>query len=55
MSDEWNQVFKSEEVLKLQAETEQLLKEASGNMEADEPLSERISDWSEAYKKSCKL
>lgn len=55
MSDEWNQVFKSEEVLKLQAETEQLLKEDSGNMEADEPLSERISDWSEAYKKSCKL
>ena len=55
MSDQWNAVLKSEEILKKQSETEHLIKDAPGPVDENEPLLEQIRKWSKAYKKSCRL
>ena len=55
MSDQWNSVLKSEDILKKQREAEHLIKDAQGQLEENKPLMEQIRKWSEAYKKSCRL
>lgn len=55
MSDQWNSVLKSEDILKKQSEAERLIKDAQGQLEENKPLMEQIRKWSEAYKKSCRL
>jgi len=55
MSDQWNSVLKSEDILKKQSEAEHLIKDAQGQLEENKPLMEQIRKWSEAYKKSCRL
>jgi len=55
MSDQWNAVLKSEDILEKQREAEHLIKDAQGQMEENKPLMEQIRKWSEAYKKSCRL
>lgn len=51
MSDQWNSVLKSEDILKKQREAEHLIKDAQGQLEENKPLMEQIRKWSEAYKK----
>ena len=55
MSDQWNAVLKSEDILEKQREAEHLIKDAQGQLEENKPLMEQIRKWSEAYKKSCRL
>jgi len=55
MSDQWNSVLKSEDILKKQSEAERLIKDAQGQLEENKPLMEQIRKWSETYKKSCRL
>ena len=55
MSDQWNSVLKSEDILKKQREAERLIKDAQGQLEENKPLMEQIRKWSETYKKSCRL
>ena len=55
MSDQWNSVLKSEDILKKQSEAERLIKDAQGQLEENKPLMHQIRKWSDAYKKSCRL
>ena len=51
MSDQWNSVLKSEDILKKQSEAEHLIKDAQGQLEENKPLMEQIRNGQKRIKK----
>lgn len=55
LMDQWNTILNGDETRRLQAETEQLIKDASLQAEQNTKLEEQIQTWTIEYKKSCRI